>query len=180
MGLFGKKQTATGAHAHEPTVEALLCQFNDWGDEGDYAAILEYLPKMETPEQHYLAVLALAQAFNNSAKYAEAEECLRQVADRGREDALWHYRLADALLFLDNTESALKHALLAREKDPQFPWSYLLLCKLFYFNGNKSAAREYANTGASLASEAGYDHREFSLLLREMETGADPAVLLKT
>lgn len=177
MGLFGKKQTPIDVQ--EPAVEALLCQFRDWGDEGDFEAILEYLPKMETPEQHYLAVLALAHAYNNSEKYAEAEACLRQVADRGREGALWHYRLADALLFQDKTESALKHALLAREKDPQFPWSYLLLSKLFYFNGNKSAAREYANTGTALAREAGNDDREFSLLLREMANGADPAVLLK-
>lgn len=167
------------ADAPEPTAEELLDQIEDWAAEGDYETILECLPKMETTEQAYLATLALGFAYTKSEKYAEAEDCLRQVTERGRDDSLWQYRLAEAQLFQDNIESALRHALLAREKDPQYPWSYLLLGKLFYFNGNKTAAKEYIRTGWTLAKEAGCDDSDFAWLLQEIENGNDPKVLLK-
>ena len=173
--LFNKNLT----DVPEPSADELLTQIEDWAAEGDYETILDCLPKMTTPEQSYLAMLALSFAYTKREKYAAAETALREVAERGRDDALWQYRLAEAQLYQDNTENALKHALLAREKDPQYPWSYLLLGKLFYFNGNKTAAREYIRTGWTLAREAGCDDSDFAWLLQEIENGNDPKVLLK-
>lgn len=175
--LFNKNRM--GSETKEPTPPELLQQFETWAGKGDYAAILADLPKMTTPTQHYLAMLSLSWAYHNSRQYAEAEKSLREVAEQGREDALWHFLLAEVQIMQDNTEGAVRHALLARGKDPQFPWSYLLLGKLFYFNGNITAAREYLITGGALAREAGCDDSDFAWLLQEIENGNDPAVLLK-
>lgn len=175
--LFNKDQSP--AEVTDLTPEELLVQIEDWAAEGGTEILLAVLPKMEEPGQYYLTVLALGQAYIKREEYVEAETWLGKVAEQGREDFLWHYRLAEARLFQDNTESALKHALLARGKEPQYPWNYMLLGKLFYFNGNKTAAKEYIQTGWALAREANCDESDFAWLLQEIENGNDPAVLLK-
>lgn len=167
-----KNQTA-------PLTDELLAQIEAWSAAGDYEKILAGLPELTTVTQTYPATLALSRAYLKRGKYAAAEACLRQVSERGRDDALWQYHLAEAQLLQDNTETALKHALLAREKDPQNPWSYFLLGKLFYFNGNKSAAKEYVQTGWTLARQANYDDSAFAGLLQEIENDSDPKMLLK-
>lgn len=159
--------------------DELPAQIEAWSATGDYEMILADLPKLTTTAQTYLATLALSRAYIKRGKYAEAEACLRQVSERGRDDALWQYHLAEAQLLQGNTETALKHALVAREKDPQNPWSYFLLGKLFYFNGNKTAAKEYVQTGRTLAHQANCDDRDFVLLLQKIENNSDPKELLK-
>lgn len=167
-----KNQTA-------PETAELLAQIEIWSANGDYELILASLPKLTSVVQTYLATLALSRAYIKRGKYAEAEACLRQVSEHGRNDALWQYHLAEAQLLQGNTETALKHALLAREKDPQNPWSYFLLGKLFYFNGNQAAAKEYIQTGRALARQTDCDESDFAWLLQEIENGSDPEMLLK-
>lgn len=162
-----------------PLPDELSAQIEAWAATGDYEKILACLPNLPTVAQTYLATLALSRAYIKHGQYAAAEACLRQVSERGRDDALWQYHLAEAQLLQGNTETALKHALLAREKDPQNPWSYFLLGKLFYFNGNKTAAQEYLQTGGTLARQTGCDDHDFAWLLQEIENGSNPKVLLK-
>ncbi len=80
---------------------------------------------------------------------------------------VWYYRYACALMFCSKLDDALHYAREGTVQEPDYPWNYLLLGKLYAHFGDKAAALNAVTTGLRLKPE---DY-EFTTLRREIEMG---------
>ena len=106
-----------------------LSLLNKWNQDNEYQKIIDCLEKLSnTQKLDYTLTCQLARAYNNIAdldkeegksQLERAEELLRSVADEGRNDPLWHYRLGYSLFYQDREEEALSCFQRARVLDPE-------------------------------------------------------------
>jgi len=105
-----------------------LSLLDKWNQDHAHQKIIDCLETLRnTQTLDYALTCRLARAYNNIADWnkpesraqlTRAEELLRSVAEEGREDPLWHYRLGYALFYLDREAEALRCFERALELDP--------------------------------------------------------------
>ena len=109
-------------------MDDFLSRLNKWNQDNEYQKIIDCLETLSnTQTLDYILTCQLARAYNNIAdpdkeegksQLERAEELLRSVADEGRNDPLWHYRLGYSLFYLDREQEALECFERALELDP--------------------------------------------------------------
>ncbi len=109
-------------------MDDFLSLLNKWNQDNEYQKIIDCLETLSnTQTLDYILTCQLARAYNNIAdpdkeegksQLERAEELLRSVADEGRNDPLWHYRLGYSLFYLDREQEALECFERALELDP--------------------------------------------------------------
>lgn len=87
--------------------EELLAQLHDWHDNDEYARIIERIQQIPVHERSYGLISQLARAYNNDERYREAIQQLLSIADDGKQDPLWHFRLGFAYHHLALYDQAL-------------------------------------------------------------------------
>ena len=107
----------------------LLSTLEQWHQDSEYQKVIDRLEELShTQKLDYALTCQLARAYNNIAdldkeegrsQLERAEELLRSVADGGRDDPLWHYRLGYSLFYQDREEEALSCFQRALELDPE-------------------------------------------------------------
>ena len=109
-------------------MDDFLSLLNKWNQDNEYQKIIDCLETLSnTQTLDYILTCQLARAYNNIAdpdkeegksQLERAEELLRSVADEGRNDPLWHYRLGYSLFYLDREQEALECFERVLELDP--------------------------------------------------------------
>ena len=107
----------------------LLSTLEQWHQDSEYQKVIDRLEELShTQKLDYALTCQLARAYNNIAdldkeegrsQLERAEELLRSVADGGRDDPLWHYRLGYSLFYQDREKEALPCFQRALELDPE-------------------------------------------------------------
>ncbi len=110
-------------------MDDFLALLDQWNQEDEYQKIIDCLETLSnTQTLDYTLTCQLARAYNNiadldkpeaEAQLERAEELLRSVADEGRNDPLWHYRLGYSLFCQDREEEALSCFQRTLELDPE-------------------------------------------------------------
>lgn len=86
--------------------EELLEQLQTWHEEDEYEQIVQAVMDVPAEERDYELVSHLGRALNNLERYDEAVEQFLTVAEEGREDPLWHYRIGLAYYYLERYDEA--------------------------------------------------------------------------
>lgn len=142
-----------------------------------YSGIDKGLYTEEEMKNDLEAVLWLAYAYINYdtySAYLKAERLLKKVEKQGEKNSVWCYRYATSLLFLKKYESALKYCKQAAENDPEYPWGWLLLAKMYYKFNEKEKAFEAIEAGLKLVP----NDYEFTTLKKEIEAGESFAKII--
>ena len=84
----------------------LLIQLEEWHEEDKYQSIVDAVQAIPTEERNYELVNHLGRALNNLERYEEAVEQFLTVAEEGKDDALWHYRIGLAYYYLEQYDRA--------------------------------------------------------------------------
>lgn len=98
--------------------EDLLAQLDAWHEEDEYGRIVDAIMEIPEEERDYELVSHLGRALNNLEQYEEAVAQFLTIAEEGKEDPLWHYRIGLAYYYLDRYEEALGAFEAAHELDP--------------------------------------------------------------
>ncbi|MWV46286.1 tetratricopeptide repeat protein [Paenibacillus sp. HJL G12] len=98
--------------------EDLLAQLDTWHEEDEYGKTVDAIMEIPAEERDYVLVSHLGRALNNLEQYEEAVEQFLTIAEEGKEDPLWHYRIGLAYYYLDRYEEALRAFEAAHELDP--------------------------------------------------------------
>lgn len=142
-----------------------------------YSGIDKGLYTEEEMKNDLEAVLWLSYAYINYdtyPAYLKAERLLKRVEQQGEKKGVWCYRYASSLLFLKKYDLALKYCKQAVENDPEYPWGWLLLAKMYYKFNEKEKAFEAIEAGLKLVP----DDYEFTTLKKEIEAGESFAKII--
>lgn len=132
------------------------------------SGIDEGLYTKEEMEHDLEAVLWLAYVYINYDEYKYyvlAEKLMRKVKDEGEKNAIWCYRYANTQLFQKKFDKALKYSKMATEADPEYPWGWLILARMYY----KFDKREEAFAAIEKGLELVPGDYEFTTLKNEIE-----------
>lgn len=72
---------------------------------------------------------------NNEGKYYEAEKLLLSIKEKCTNNVLWYYRLAYCLIFTNRFKAAMDLLKQGIKCDKTFPFTYLSLSMLYYWQG---------------------------------------------
>ncbi|MWV42559.1 glucan biosynthesis protein [Paenibacillus sp. HJL G12] len=86
--------------------QSLIEQLNEWHEKEKHQQIVDLLVAIPEEELDYEGVSLLARAYNNLGLYEEALDQLENIAEAGKEDYLWHYRVGFTLYHLKRYEEA--------------------------------------------------------------------------
>lgn len=139
--------------------ELFLRRLVKWHDNDQFQQIIEAIEALPHETIDYDLQGQLARAYNNRAKegdYEKAAELLNLVADQGRDDPIWHYRLGYSYYYRDLEELASIEFLRTLELDPADDDARLLLnsCREIL---QKKAGREQDDYSPEIYTE---DERE--------------------
>ncbi|MBY9082226.1 SMI1/KNR4 family protein [Paenibacillus sp. HN-1] len=96
----------------------LLARLNQLHEDDEFTEIVKAIMAIPVSERDYELLGHLARAYNNLGRYDEALELLLIVAEHGKEDAVWHYRIGYSYYFLRQYEQAVEAFTRAGELDP--------------------------------------------------------------
>lgn len=88
--------------------DKLLPQLEAWHEEDEYEEIVNAVMEIPPEERDYELTNHLGRALNNLERYEEAVEQFLSVADEGKVDPLWQYRIGFAYYYLERYEEALR------------------------------------------------------------------------
>lgn len=98
--------------------EDLLAQLEEWHEEDEYEQIVDAILEIPETERDYELIGHLGRAYNNLERYEEAIEQFQTVAEEGKNDALWHYRIGLAYYYLEQYEAAYREFTIADYLEP--------------------------------------------------------------
>ncbi|WP_106769653.1 SMI1/KNR4 family protein [Paenibacillus faecalis] len=98
--------------------EDLLAQLDEWHEEDEYEEIVDAIIEIPEDERDYELISHLGRAMNNLERYEEAIEQFLSVAEEGKEDPLWHYRIGLAYYYLEQYDKAKKAFETADQLEP--------------------------------------------------------------
>ncbi|MFM9278539.1 SMI1/KNR4 family protein [Paenibacillus jiagnxiensis] len=87
--------------------DELLPKLEAWHEEDEFEEIVNAVMGIPAEERDYELTNHLGRALNNLERYEEAVEQFLSVADEGKVDPLWQYRIGFAYYYLDRYEEAL-------------------------------------------------------------------------
>ncbi|MED4909029.1 SMI1/KNR4 family protein [Brevibacillus centrosporus] len=88
--------------------QALMEHLSQLHEEDEHQEIVDLLLAISEEERDYEAVNRLGRAYNNLGLFEEALRELNKIADGGKEDPLWHFRVGFAYYHLRRYEEALQ------------------------------------------------------------------------
>lgn len=86
--------------------QRLIDQLKEWHEEDEHQQIVDSLLAIPNEERDYEWMSHLARAYNNLGLYEEALRQFDIIAEAGKQDPLWHYRVGFALYHLKRYEEA--------------------------------------------------------------------------
>ncbi|WP_102274360.1 SMI1/KNR4 family protein [Cytobacillus massiliigabonensis] len=86
--------------------QILFEQLNKWHEEDEHQKIVDLLIAIPDGEQNYESISRLARAYNNLGLYEKALYQLENIAEAGKQDSLWHYRIGYTFYHLSRFEDA--------------------------------------------------------------------------
>lgn len=113
FGIFNKAERLSSEERDE-----LICRLQQWHEEDEHDKIIEKLEALPQEMLDYDLTNKLARAYNNKANdgngeadayYAKALQLLESVADEGRTDAYWNYRMGYSLQNLGREDEAVPY-----------------------------------------------------------------------
>ncbi|MDF9832108.1 tetratricopeptide (TPR) repeat protein [Ereboglobus sp. PH5-5] len=107
--------------------ETLLKQIEQWHADGNHQEIEDAVRALPEVGRDFDLSCMLARALNNLSRYGDALEILESVRDQGRDDALWHYRVAYSLYYLDREADSIPHFERAIALGDDHPDTYQML-----------------------------------------------------
>lgn len=88
--------------------QKLIDQLIAWHEVDEHQRIIDSLLAIPEEERDYEAISIMARAYNNSGLYEEALRQFGKIAEAGKQDSLWHYRVGFALYYLQRYEEAVQ------------------------------------------------------------------------
>ena len=76
--------------------QELQARLDEWHENNEFDRIVDAVLELPAVERDYELLGHLARAYNNVGRYDEALEQLLALADQGREDPRWFYRIGYA------------------------------------------------------------------------------------
>lgn len=86
--------------------QSLIEQLDQWHEDDEHQQIVDTLLAIPEGERDYETVSRLARAYNNLGLFEEALRHFDKIAESGKNDPLWHYRVGFALYYLKRYEEA--------------------------------------------------------------------------
>ncbi|ANS76538.1 cell wall assembly protein [Paenibacillus yonginensis] len=98
--------------------EDLRARLEAYHEADEYEQIVEAVGEIPAADRDYELVSHLGRALNNLERYEEAAAQFLTVAEEGKDDPLWHYRLGLAYYYLEQYENAKREFTIADQLDP--------------------------------------------------------------
>ncbi|AWB46572.1 cell wall assembly protein [Paenibacillus sp. CAA11] len=98
--------------------EELLNQLEKWHEEDEFEQIVDAIKEILAVDRDYVLNSHLGRALNNLERYDEAVEQFLTIAEEGKDDPLWHYRIGLAYYYLERYEDALRAFEMADKLEP--------------------------------------------------------------
>lgn len=98
--------------------QTLLDQLNQWHEEDEHQQIVNTLLAVPEEEREYEMISRLGRAYNNLDLYDEALSQLEKIAEAGRQDSVWHFRVGYAYFYLRRYEEAVQAFAISDKLEP--------------------------------------------------------------
>lgn len=98
--------------------QELEARLNQWHEDDEFDEVVEAITAIPSAERDYDMVGHLARAYNNLGEYDEALQLLLSVAEQGKEDPVWQYRIGYAYYYLLQYSKAVEAFAKAQELEP--------------------------------------------------------------
>ncbi|MFB9326355.1 Imm51 family immunity protein [Paenibacillus aurantiacus] len=105
----------------------LYAQIMQWHKDNEHQQIVDTLLKIPPADRDYDMISSIGRAYNNLSLYEEALEQLTSIAEQGKNDPLWYYRIGYSYYYLKRYEEAAGVLSAALELDPDDQHSAWLL-----------------------------------------------------
>lgn len=99
--------------------DELLAKLDRWHEEDQFDEIVEAITEIPDDDRDYVLVSHLGRALNNLERYEEAVEQFLTVAEEGKDDPLWHYRIGTSYYYLDQYDDARREFEIVNQLDPE-------------------------------------------------------------
>ncbi|KGE20113.1 SMI1/KNR4 family protein [Paenibacillus wynnii] len=96
----------------------LLDQLGSWHEEDEYQEIIDAIMEIPPGDRDYVLTSHLGRALNNLGRYEDGLEQFLTIAEEGKEDPLWHYRIGVSYYYLEQYDQALKEFKMADKLEP--------------------------------------------------------------
>ncbi|MCJ8012950.1 SMI1/KNR4 family protein [Paenibacillus sp. KQZ6P-2] len=96
----------------------LLAKLDELHEEDEFQEIVDAIMEIPAEDRDYVLISHLGRAMNNLEAYEEAIEQFLTIAEEGKDDPLWHYRIGLAYYYLDRYEDALREFEAADKLEP--------------------------------------------------------------
>lgn len=98
--------------------QELQARLNQLHEDDEFTEIVKTIMGIPASERDYELLGQLARAYNNLGRYDEAMEQLLVLAEQGKDDSAWHYRIGYSYYFLQQYEQAVGAFTRAYELNP--------------------------------------------------------------
>ncbi|WP_444939700.1 SMI1/KNR4 family protein [Paenibacillus wynnii] len=96
----------------------LLEQLDLWHEDDEFQDIVDAIMEIPPADRDYVLTSHLGRALNNLGSYEEGLQQFKTIAEEGKEDPLWHYRIGVSYYYLEQYDEALKEFKMADKMEP--------------------------------------------------------------
>ncbi len=106
---------------------------------------------------NYNEAIEKARDLNNAGDFRQAIELFESIREEGKNDSKWYYRYAFALLYSNRFKDAIEllesNHLKVLQVNDNYPFTYLILGQLYYWQGNLVEAFKMVEKGMEICKE---------------------------